>query len=85
MNPRQIRVGHQAVSLLWTARAAGESTGFLLLGTAFGSPWMDSSRKRLIFLGTANLIVAVCLFLMPFINQYILMITRKVITNYKVQ
>ena len=49
----------------------------MLSGTAFGSSWMDSSRKRLIFLGAVNLIVAVCLFSLPFINQFMLMITRK--------
>ena len=42
---RQIGVGHQTVSLLWTARAAGDSTGYLLSGTTFGSSWMDSSRQ----------------------------------------
>ena len=77
---RQIGVGHQSVSLLWTARAVGDTSGYVLAGTTFGSSWMDSSKRRLLFLGIFNVIVAICLFAIPFINKFMLMILRKLIT-----
>ena len=72
---RQIGVGHQAISLLWTARAVGCSSGYALTGTTFGSSWMDSSRRRLMFLGFGLFIVTICLFAIPFINTFMLMIS----------
>ena len=74
---RQIGVGHQSVSLLWTARAVGDTSGYVLAGTTFGSSWMDSSKRRLLFLGIFNVIVAICLFAIPFINKFILMLLCK--------
>ena len=71
----QVEVNHQTISLLWSARAAGVTLACLTSGPAFGTERMNSSIKRLLFLGVAQIITSLCLITVPFITNYFALLT----------
>ena len=66
---RQIGVGHQSISLIWTARAFGAFFACTISGQAFGSSWILTTKRKLSYFGTAHLIISTCLFLVPFVKD----------------
>ena len=83
LNFRQTGVGHQSVSSIWIARAIGVTMACLTSGPAFGTSWMNSSRKRLIFLGTAHLLIAGCFFILPIVGKLCCLFFRQFSTKRK--
>ena len=53
----------------------------LTSGPAFGTSWMNSSRKRLIFLGTAHLLIAGCFFILPIVGKLCCLFFRQFATK----
>ena len=68
-NFRQIGVGHQSISLIWTARAFGAFFACTISGQAFGSSWISTTKRKLSYFGSAHLIISTCLFLVPFVKD----------------
>ena len=69
----QVGVGHQAISLLWSARAGGITLACLTNGSLFG----ESSKRKLLFLGLSQIITSFCLLAIPFVRNYFLLVTCK--------
>eukprot|EP00093_Oithona_nana_P006502 06502.XXX_221286_219158_1 [CDS] Oithona nana genome sequencing. len=67
----QVGVGHQAISLLWSARAGGITLACLTNSSLLG----ESSKRKLLFLGLSQIITSFCLLAIPFIRNYFLLVT----------
>ena len=68
---RQIGVGHQSISMIWTARAIGVFCACTMSGLAFGSSWMNTTRRKLVYFGLAHFIISASLFTVPFLFNLI--------------
>jgi len=71
----QVGVGNQAISLLWTAKSAGVCLACFISGPAFLSKFMEPSHRRLLFLGTIQILTSMCLLAVPFMENYILLLS----------
>jgi hypothetical protein len=74
-----VGVGHQAISLLWSSRAAGITLACLTSGPAFGTDFMQTSSRKLAFLGMVKILAAICLFAVPFMSSFSFLMTRKLV------
>ena len=75
MKISQVGVGNQAISLLWSAKACGVTLACLTSGPAFGTlNTLNSSPKKLGFLGFALILGSMCLMLVPFMDNFLLLV-----------
>ena len=72
-----VGVNDQAISLLWSTKAAGTVVACLSTGPAFGTNFMNPSNRKLIVLGSTLFVVAICLVVAPFLTNYLLLMSRK--------
>ena len=69
-------VGDQAISLLWSAKAAGVTLACLISGPGFASKFMEPSHRRLLCLGAFLILVSICLMAVPFMDNFLLLLSR---------
>ena len=55
----------------------GITLACLTSGPSFGTERMNSSIKRLLFLGVAQIITSLCLIIVPFVKNYFALLTSK--------
>ena len=67
----------QAISLLWSTKAAGTVVACVTSGPAFGTNFMNASNRKLLLLGSTLFVVAICLVVAPFLTNYLLLMSRK--------
>ena len=70
-NYRQIGVGHQSISMIWTARAVGTFFACTMSGQVFGSSWMSTTRRKLLYFASAHLIISISMYNIPFLFNLI--------------
>ena len=64
-------MGHQSISMIWTARAVGTFFACTMSGQAFGSSWMSTTRRKLLYFASAHLIISISMYNIPFLFNLI--------------
>ena len=64
-------MGHQSISMIWTARAVGTFFACTMSGQVFGSSWMSTTRRKLLYFASAHLIISISMYNIPFLFNLI--------------
>ena len=84
---RQVGVDHQTISTIYSVRAASTVVSSLLVGYLFDTDIFRSgdgkgSQRKLTLLSVCHAIIAMCLFFIPFITSFPLLLSGMVISHF---